>query len=175
MIGDISVARALHRLAGEEHCDLVVVGSSREAPEGQIRIGKHTRQLLGHFDCGLAVAARGLHAHAGDRLTTIGVGYDGGAESRAALAAAAALAEGAGAELRVCAVVDDRVPVLLRSAWSGLVATEWHDVMAEENRLLREQADEALADLRPLASAEVLNGSPARAMLELSRECSTCW
>src|SRR5271167_664146 len=53
---DSSVPRALERVARREHRDLLVVGSSRQAPQGQVQIGKRTRQLLGHFESALAIA-----------------------------------------------------------------------------------------------------------------------
>ena len=52
---DASVARALERAVAREHHDLLVVGSSRHATEGHVRIGKRTRQLIGHAGCALAV------------------------------------------------------------------------------------------------------------------------
>ncbi|HET9102531.1 MAG TPA: universal stress protein [Solirubrobacteraceae bacterium] len=168
--GDVSVARALHRVARAEHRDLIVVGSSRDAEPGHVQMGAHTRQLLGYFDCGLAVAARDLHTRAAGGITSIGVGYDGGPEAEAALRLAATLAAGAGARLRVRAVVDDSVPFLLRSAWTGLIATEWHDVIAEEGRDLQARAAAACAQLALSAAAEVVTGSPAEAMVALTHE-----
>ena len=165
---DLSVPRALHRVVGQHHRNLLVVGSSRDAAEGRVRIGKRTRQLLCHFECALAIAPRGLHSRPDVPLRTIGVGYDGSPEAGAALALAATLAAGARAELRVHGVVDDRVPVLLRSALGGLIATEWHDVMGEEEQRLR---DMALAETGPIdapVTVEVSRGRPADALLALA-------
>ncbi len=47
---DPSVARALHRVVHRHHRDLLVVGSSRQGPDGRVRIGKRTRQLLCRFE-----------------------------------------------------------------------------------------------------------------------------
>ncbi|MGZ4306581.1 MAG: universal stress protein [Solirubrobacteraceae bacterium] len=167
---DFSIPRALHRVVGREHRDLLVMGSSRQAPEGRVRIGKRTRQLLCHFECALAVATRGMHEHVDARVTRVGVGFDGGPESQAALALGSAIATAAGAELRVRGVVDDRVPVLARSALGGLVATEWQDVIATEEQRLREQASAAAHAMGATAGVEVLRGRPADALLALSRE-----
>jgi len=57
---DWSVPRALERVVAREHRNLMIMGSSRRGPEGRVRIGKRTRQLLCHFRCALAVAPRGL-------------------------------------------------------------------------------------------------------------------
>lgn len=55
---DLAVPRALERVVRREHRDLLVVGSSRHGPDGRVRIGKRSRQLLCHFKCALAIAPR---------------------------------------------------------------------------------------------------------------------
>jgi nucleotide-binding universal stress UspA family protein len=164
---DFSVPRALLRVVQRQHRDLLVVGSSRQAPEGHVRISKRTRQLLCQFECALAIAPRGMHSNPDVQLKRIGVGYDGEPESAAALALAGSIA-GAGAELHVRAVVDDRVPGLLRSALGGLVATEWTDVIAQEQQRLHDQAIAAAAATGATVNVEVLGGRPADALLALS-------
>lgn len=109
---DNSVARALHHVVQRDHGDLLVVGSSRHASQGHVRIGKRTRQLLCHFESALAIASRGLHENPDLAFKRIGVGYDGSPESEAALEWAGSLAVAAGAELRVRGVVDDRIPTV---------------------------------------------------------------
>jgi len=165
---DHSVARSLHRVVRRYHSDLLVVGSSRDALEGRVRIGKRTRQLLCHSDCALAVAPRGIHTNPRSGLNRIAVGYDGGPESDAALALAATIAAGGGAELQVEAVVDDRVPGII---WSGLaeaIRPEWDQVIEDEMDQIREQA---LATGR-LTGAQfdvtVARGRPADRLLALS-------
>jgi len=140
---DFSVARALHRVVLEHNRDLLVVGSCREAADGHVRLGNRTRQLLGQFDCAIAVAPRGLHARGAVELRRIGVGFDAEPESAAALTLAGSLARRCDSELVVRCVVDDRVPVLLRGALNGLIATEWHDVVLERRQALSEQAGAA--------------------------------
>lgn len=167
---DLSVARALHRVVRREERDLLVVGSSRHAPEGRVRIGKRTRQLLCNFECALAIAPRGLHQAGTQSLRTIGVGYDGGPEAQAALATAAAIAMAAHAELRVLGVVDDRVPVLIRSALGGHVATEWHDVIAEEQQRLHDRTLAAVSRIDASVRCGSVRGHPAQVLLALSRE-----
>ena len=60
---DWSVPRALERVVGREHRNLLVMGSSRRGPVGRVRIGKRTRQLLCHFRCALAVAPEASPLH----------------------------------------------------------------------------------------------------------------
>jgi len=165
---DHSVPRALHRIVQGHHRDLLVVGSSRRGPEGRVRIGKRTRQLLCHFECALAVAPRGLHTNAHRGLRRIGVGYDGSAESESALALAASI--GAGAELHVQAVVDDRLPFFARSALRGLVELEWNDVISKEMDEIRAQAVAAGERIGAQLEVGVARGRPADVLLELSED-----
>ena len=164
---DFSVPRALLRVVRRHHCDLLVVGSAREGPEGRIQIGDRTRQLLGQFKCALAVAPRGLHAKP-PRLRRIGVGYDGGPEAQAALEVAASIAVGAGAEVRVQAVVDDRPPPFSWSGLSGLLRAEWDELIEDEMAQVRDQATAAARPMAPHADVAVARGRPSDVLLELS-------
>jgi len=146
---DWSVARALERVVKREQRDLLVLGSSRRGPEGCVRIGKRSRQLLCHSTCALAVAPRGLSARTPRELTRLGVGYDGGAEPRAALAVAGSIARAAGAELLVRGGVDDRLPAV---GWSHSarvrVEAMWDELLEPEFRSLREDAQRRRGDER---------------------------
>lgn len=163
---DFSIARALHRVVADHHRDLLVLGSSRHGREGRVRIGKRARQLLCHFECALAVAPRGLHARPDFELRRIGVGYDGGPESEAALAMAGSLAVAAGAELDVCGVVDDRFPRI--AVFSGAVLGEWDDVISQEMDRVRGRLSTAARGTGASVRVEVTRGRPAEALLALS-------
>ena len=165
---DVSVPRALQRVVHREHRDLLVMGSSRHGPEGKVRIGKRTRQLLGQFEFPLAVAPRGYHKGPDRQLMRIGVGYDGGTESQAALELAASIALAAGARLSVQAVVDDRLPPIW---WSGAnvgATTELEDVISDEVKQRRAATQSAAAATGAPAGIDVARGRPADALLELS-------
>ena len=168
---DWSVARALERVVSRQHRDLLVVGSSRHADEGEVRIGKRTHQLLQHAPCALAVAPSGLSRQSQYRIGSIGVGFDGGPESLAAVSLAAWLARSAGVMLRIYAVVDDRLPAI---GWSGLGAVmliaEWDDVLDREAAELRRLARSAVRGAGDRAEIEVVRGRPADALLGLSGE-----
>ena len=115
-----------------------------DGPEGRVRIGNRTRQLLSHSRCALAVAPRGLGEQPARRLARIGVGYDGAPESEAALALAGALAVSTGATLRVRAVVDDRVPMVgWQSAMREQVLAMWDELLAPQIAALLERAQSA--------------------------------
>ena len=164
---DLSVPRALHRVVGRQHSDLLVVGSSRQAPAGRVRIGKRTRQLLCNFDCALAVAPRGIHERAEIAFTRIGVGYDGGPESRAALELAGSIAVGAGAALHVRAVVDDRIPASGLLAGYGVLLPQWDETIEAEVGAISERATEQARATGANVQVEGLRGRPADSLLDL--------
>jgi nucleotide-binding universal stress UspA family protein len=166
---DASVARGLHRVTEIDRHQLLVLGSGPRASEGHTRIGKRARQLLCDFRWPIAIAPRGMLGRTDYALRRIGVGYDGESESAAALDLAAEIARAAGAQLQVVVVVDDRVPVMLRSALTGLVKTEWNDAVWEEERRLGTLASAASETTGVPSTCEVLRGRPADALLELSR------
>jgi nucleotide-binding universal stress UspA family protein len=169
---DFSVPRALQRVVRRERCDVLVLGSSRHAPKGRVRIGKRTRQLLCRFECPLAVAPRGLHKHPQLRLRRIGVGYDGGEESRAALDLAASIAIAARAKLTVQTVVDDRMPPIW---WSGLAKAgvrieQWQEAISAEADSRHDEARAAIEATGARARTDVTRGRPADALLALSQQ-----
>jgi nucleotide-binding universal stress UspA family protein len=166
---DWSVARALDRVVRREHRGLLVLGSSRDAPRGRVRIGGCTRQLLGNARCALAVAPRGFAQRPQQRLGVIGVGYDGEPEAREALRVAAGLAMASGAELRVRAVVDDRLPTV---GWigRGLTQAMWDEVVAPKIVALREDAERSASGIDAGLQIEALRGSPPERLLDLSEQ-----
>lgn len=166
------VAPALEHVVAREHRDLLVVGSSRFAAEGHVRIGKRTRQLLGHAECALAIAPRGLHHKTQVTITRIGVGFDGGPEAQAALVLAGSIALSAGATLHIRGVVDDRTP---RLRWSdrvaGTILPLWDDVIQADVHSLHDRVAAAAQSTEARsADADVMRGRPADALLELSRD-----
>jgi nucleotide-binding universal stress UspA family protein len=173
---DLSIPRGLERLVRAERRDLLVVGSSRQGHKGTVTIGRLTRQLLSDLHCALAVAPRGLSDEPrGDgrlKLRRVGVGYDGGPESRAALAAAAMIASGASARLIIRGAIDDRVPALgWPNVWMGAIMDSWEEMMAEEEQLLRQSIEGALGTLKTAdATVEIERGRPSKALVALSEQ-----
>ncbi len=169
---DWSVPRALERVVQREHRDLLVVGSTRRGPEGRVRIGTRTRQLLSQGRCALAVAPRGLSEQPARRLTRIGVGYDGSPESETALALAGSLALGATATLWVRGVVDDSVPMV---GWKPVLQEQvlamWEELLEPQVAALLERAQSASeATGAELAEVDVRRGRPADALVELCEQ-----
>jgi nucleotide-binding universal stress UspA family protein len=105
---DVFEWRALDHVVRHAHADLLVVGSAHDADEGHVRLGRHAGELQEHLERPLAVAPRGMRDREDARLERIGVGFDGEAESRAAVGLAGSIAAAAGAELVVRGVAAER-------------------------------------------------------------------
>lgn len=101
-----SAARGLHESAAEAGADLLVVGSSHRARLGEILAGSVGLRLLQGSPCAVAVAPKGYRERERQGLRDLVVGYDGSAEARVALAAAAELAPRPQARLRVAGVAE---------------------------------------------------------------------
>jgi nucleotide-binding universal stress UspA family protein len=167
---DWSVPHALARVVSREHPDLLVLGSSRHALEGRVRIGMHTRQLLGEAKCSLAVAPRGLSPEGQGRLTVIGTGYDGTPEAEQAIRQAGSLARAADARLRVRAVVDDRLPYVGWTPVRPYIQGMWDDVIAPEIESLRQAAQREASATGADFTVEVGSGAPVDELIALSDE-----
>ena len=164
---DLSIPRGIERLVRRGQRDLLVVGSSPKAPDGAVRIGRRTRQLLHELECPLVVAARGFSARSAPRLRRIGVGFEGSEESRLALATATTIAAGCGVELTVRAVLDDRIP---RIGWRDAYKDSWAELMNGELDSLTSICETAVAGLSCSARVDLRRGHPATLLDELSDE-----
>lgn len=100
-----SAAEGLDRLARERDAAMIVVGSSIRGPLGRVLIGSTPERLLHGASHPVAVAPNGYAASAPERLTEVGVGFDGGPEGVTALTAAVALAASARARLHAVTAV----------------------------------------------------------------------
>jgi nucleotide-binding universal stress UspA family protein len=94
----------LHLTAERLEADLLVVGSCRRGPFKRVLLGDDTRASLNGAPCAIAVAPSGYSEHAAP-FETIGVGYDGSPEGKAALETARQLAEGTHATIRALQVI----------------------------------------------------------------------
>ena len=84
--------------------DLIVVGGCHRSAIGRVVVGDDARSVLRHAPCAVAIAPAGYAERPGS-IRKIGVAYDGSEQSTVALAHAALLADGTGAELIVRDVV----------------------------------------------------------------------
>jgi nucleotide-binding universal stress UspA family protein len=108
-----SPADALGALAESGEADLVVLGSTHHAAFGSVAPGAVAEHLLKGARCRLVIAPKGYarQDHSQDRLRVVAVGYDGMAESQAALDEAAMLARKFGGAMRVIGVMTPAPPM----------------------------------------------------------------
>jgi nucleotide-binding universal stress UspA family protein len=162
-----SESRGLHDVAEREQAELVVVGSSHRGPIGRTYPGSTGDRLLEGSACPVAVAPRGLRESPPQRLGTIAVAFLDTPEAAQALDTAAALAERAGARLRLVSVMprpaEVYLPVIGRDAEEAFVA--------RSRELFRRALDDALARVggRVEAEAELLEGAAVDTLATLDR------
>jgi nucleotide-binding universal stress UspA family protein len=156
-----SPADALQALAERGDADLVVLGSTHHAHFGSVAPGSVAERLLHGARCRLVIAPKGYAEtdHSEDRLRVAAVGFNGMAESQAALEEAARLAAKFGASLRVIAVA---TPV------AGISAAAAAQAGAEAAPDFQSQLNDAVADLpAELRALPVFErGDPAGKLLE---------
>ena len=162
VVGDGSPGRALHDAVAGHDGALIVVGSAHRGRIGRVLAGDVTAGTLHGAPCPVLVAPRGYGAD--DRkLGTIGVGFDGSPESRAALELAHQLAKAVGARLRIVEVV---VPPDVR----GPYRPDW----AQQAHARREEAEERLAavlgELGDIATGNLPFGEPARELADAAQD-----
>jgi nucleotide-binding universal stress UspA family protein len=168
MVGSSSAAHGLHDLAEAEDADLVVVGPHLESTHERLFAGSTADRLLAGARCPVGVAPRGLRHQEIRELRTIGVAYLDTPEARAALAAAARLAERTRASLRLYTVVPEPAEVM-----PLLLGRDAEHAFTEAARETYQQDIEAaIAGLPPQVSAsgQVLTGDVAEVLGGLGGE-----
>jgi nucleotide-binding universal stress UspA family protein len=155
-IPDGSPSRALHAAAKRHHASLIVVGSAHRGIVGRVLAGDVTMGTLHGAECPVIVAPGGF-AERGSELRTIGVGFDGSPESRAAAELARDLATAAGARLNVIFVLEPTPPGGPALAYHA----DWADRAQERRDEAQAELDAMLADLGEIATGEVVIGDPA--------------
>src|SRR5262245_45289954 len=156
-----SPADALQALAERGEADLIVLGSTHHGHVGSVSPGSVAEHLLHGAKCRLMIAPKGYAEsdHSQDRLRVAAVGFNGMAESHAALREAAMLASKFGGSLRVIAVA---TPV------SGMGAAAAAQAGAEAGPDFQTQLNQAVAELPPeLRALPVFErGDPVAKLLE---------
>jgi nucleotide-binding universal stress UspA family protein len=112
-----SVGAGLDQLTEREGADLLTVGSCHRGFLGRVLLGDDTRASLNGAASAVAIAPLAYERDLGG-LGTIGAGYDGSAESRAAVLVARELASRYGATVRVLQVVP--MPASLSAVFNGV-------------------------------------------------------
>lgn len=139
-----SAPAALQQIAEAEEADLIVLGSTHRGQVGRVLAGSVGERLLGGSPCAIAIAPKGF-AGARPGLGIVGVGYDGGEESKRALATAVDLAERSDSTLRLIGVARDEGRVASMEADLARGSEACREVPAE-CRVIRGDAAPALAD-----------------------------
>jgi nucleotide-binding universal stress UspA family protein len=156
-----SPADALQALAESGEADLIVLGSTHHAHVGSVSPGSVAEHLLHGARCRLVIAPKGYAEtdHSQDRLRVAAVGFNGMAESFAALHEAARLASKFGGSLRVIAVA---TPV------PGIGAAAAAQAGTEAEPDFRAQLNEAVAELpEQLRALPVFErGDPVQKLLD---------
>jgi nucleotide-binding universal stress UspA family protein len=153
-------ARGLHEVADAAGAELIVVGSTHRHGLGRVMPGATGERLLHGSACPIAIAPAGWR---GDAIETIGAGFDGSPESRAALAAATSLACASGASLRALNVFEPPNPANPVYAVTGHGYTEIMGELRDERRARLDQALEELPS-RVDAGGQVVDGHPAEVL-----------
>jgi nucleotide-binding universal stress UspA family protein len=156
-----SPADALQALAESGEADLIVLGSTHHAHLGSVSPGSVAEHLLHGARCRLVIAPKGYcdEDHSQDRLRVAAVGFDGMAESYAALDEAAKLAAKFGGSLRVIGVATP-VPAMGAAAAAQAGPEAGPDFQTQLNNVVAELPPE----LRALPVFE--RGDPVEKLLE---------
>jgi len=162
-----SVPEALQRLAEATPGALLVLGSSRSGAVGRVVVGSVPERVLHAAPCPVAIAPSGYADQPGGHaLRTIGVGFDGGPEARAALESAAAFARAADARLEVITIFNPHI------SWATprlAAELEYAAYLAEGRDALARRQQTAVAALRDVdATAVALDGDEAEALTRRS-------
>jgi nucleotide-binding universal stress UspA family protein len=156
-----SPSDALQALAEKGEADLIVLGSTHHAHLGSVSPGSVAERLLHGARCRLVIAPKGYaqEDHSEDRLRVAAVGFDGMAESHAALEEAAKLALKFGGSLRVVGV-GTPVPAMGAAAAAQTGAEAGPDFQTQLNQAVAQLPPE----LRALPVYE--RGDPVQKLLE---------
>jgi nucleotide-binding universal stress UspA family protein len=159
-LGATSVPRGLELAAQQLGAGLIVAGSARDSDPRRLTPGRTTLRLLTGASCAVAAVPWGWERFRGP--APFGAAFVATAEGRAALKAAHALADRAGARLRVLAAVRAR-------SW---MTTGTDEELGADLRLRAEQAAHAAASglLGEPVDIDVVVGEPAETLIEASAE-----
>jgi nucleotide-binding universal stress UspA family protein len=158
-----SPADALQALAEKGDADLIVLGSTHHAAFGSVAPGSVAEHLLHGARCRLVIAPKGYaeEDHSGDRLRVLAVGYDGMAESQAALEEGAKLAGKFGASMKVVGVMTPIPPMGAAAA-----AQAGPEAGPDFQTRLHEAVAELPPELRALPVLE--KGDPVKRLLDVA-------
>lgn len=160
-------ARGLIETAELENAEVIVLGSCHRGAVGRVLAGSTARKVVHGAPCAVAVVPHGWSMRPNTEPVTIGVAVTDSAESRAALAIAAQLAEPADARLKVLHAVHLMAPA---NPYFGATGTSYAEWVRGERRygenLAHGLVDEVLGG-RPV-DVEILSGDCVERLTEAS-------
>lgn len=167
LVSDDSPAAGLQALADTTGASTIVVGSSHRSGLGRVLAGSVTESVLAGATVPVAVAP-GEYSEADGELRTVGCGFDGSPESRAALEWAADLVRRRGGQLTALAV---HSPVAFGGLTTG-AATGFRTANEALCAELGAQLSEAVSALGADTAADgrLLEGDAAGKLIEASAE-----
>jgi nucleotide-binding universal stress UspA family protein len=158
-----SPAHGLTDLADAERPDLIVVGSSHVGMVGRVMPGSTGERLLHGACCPVAIVPKDYRTST-PMLRTIGVAYNGSAESAVALHAGIEIARAAQAGLRVIRVLD----AIAYSTPAMLGGPSYISLQADLEASSRKELDAAVAQLPSDIDGRgiFLTGEPSRELAD---------
>ena len=139
-----SPGKGLHVQAETQGADLLVLGSTHRGMLGRTLLGDDTRAALDGAPCAVAIAPAGF-ARRASAFSSIGVGYDGSAESTAAIEAARTLAAPSGAVVKALQLV--AIPYY---EYTGLAAA----AVSESGNIAEERVAQAEEEMKAIHGVE---------------------
>jgi nucleotide-binding universal stress UspA family protein len=167
LVPERSPATGLRETAGRRDAVLITLGASRRSRLGRVLLGGTAEQLLSGSPCPVAIAPPG-YAQGHRSVETIGVAFDGSAESINALAWAKALALSGGLRLRLVTVHEPLASAM--PAFHGLPMVAENTAVEEWlGRRLTAAVDDARHEGLDVDGV-LLQGRPAQLLERQSRE-----
>ncbi len=135
-VSDSSAAGAMTNFAEAEGADLIVVGSTHRGTIGRVLPGSVGERLLSGAPCAVAVAPRGYAGHEHAAMASVGVGYDGRREARAALEIGADLTASLGGHLTVIGALSNEGPSAMFGGYPGVLRKDCEADLKEAGELI---------------------------------------
>jgi nucleotide-binding universal stress UspA family protein len=122
-----SAPAGLLEVAKQYDAYMIVVGTSSGGVFGHISLGSVTNRLLHSSPVAIALAPRGFRSPPGAKVKRVTAAYDGSASAESLLLAAARVAAGVGASLRIASFA-----VWSRPAYTTRLGTDSEDLVLQE-------------------------------------------
>jgi nucleotide-binding universal stress UspA family protein len=159
----ISAPGGLTGIAEGVGASLIVIGSSARGPVGRVLMGDVGATLAAGAPCAVAVAPRGYSRECPERISGVGIGYDGRPESELALGGGMSLAADLDAEVRLVAVV----PYFHPGGRIGHTSRGYEHLVIED---MEKRLAEVAGAREPHPAFEVRMGDPADCLAEASED-----